>query len=173
MTGGDVIVSLILIFWMGICLLGQWKSAFIDRYRSKDLFRLIPNWHLFAPVPHTKDYHLEYRLRDFGRQCTSWKRVELVAPRKLTSVFWYPEKRLRRELVTSVGRLMKLFANKGNNVAIRSASYLTFLNCVRRVSQKLPADAIQFRIISSQDNVVSTEYRSVYLSNWHKHTGLT
>jgi hypothetical protein len=162
----DIAVVVLFSVWATLSVLSQFRPAWLQRLKSKDLLHLIPNWRFFAPRPARRDYHLEYRLRDRTSGLGRWARVRIIHPRTLRCAVWHPEKRRRKTFNTLIRRLMRVSVDRGPQQAGRSISYLTLLNFVQR--RHAPAGhQVQFRIVTAQDFCPARPVRLAFTSDWH------
>ena len=153
--------------WFLLSVLAQTKSKCIDSFKSKDLFKLIPNWRFFAPIPVRTDYHLEYRLLRCNNNITPWKKVLQRTPRNFWCFIWYPEKRFRKALNTSVRRIDKISSISGRQAAVRSYAYLGILYYLQNFCSQHLGNALQFRIVSKQDFASNRSSTLIFKSRWH------
>ena len=158
----------VLSVWWLISLISNWKYEKMKKFRSKDIFHLIPNYRFFAPVPAKKDYHLEYRIQTKASEYSKWKRIEFLSSRNFLSTFWYPDKRLRKSFNTSVRRITKMLSEYDYETTARSNSYLHLLNYLQNRNTAKNSKALQFRIVSQQDFAYNSKPKLVFTSDWHK-----
>ncbi len=162
-------ISLIILFgsWWIICFLGQTKSFWANKLKSYDIFHFIPNWRFFAPNPILIDYHLEYRLMEKSDTKTNWVDPFYFPPKGVWCFLWYPLKRYRKTLNTSISKIKKINSEFGFDVAVNSNSYLNLLNYLQNLEHPVLAYALQFRIIAKQDNNEEYQDKLIFVSNWH------
>src|SRR5579875_757837 len=128
--------------WFLLSFLAQSKSKYINKWKSKDLFKLIPNWRFFAPVPVRVDYHLEYRLLSRDYKKSSWEKAVPLAPRNNWCFLWHPEKRYRKALNTSINQLKKIAQTSGYIPAVKSYAYLAILYFLQNLNHPVDAHAL-------------------------------
>ncbi len=163
----NFIISTIFGGWFLLSFLAQSKSKYINRWKSKDLFKLIPNWRFFAPVPVRTDYHLEYRLLSRDHKKSPWEKAVPLQPRKNWCFLWYPEKRYRKALNTAINQLKRISQTSGYRPAANSYAYLGILYFLQELNHPTDAHALQFRVISKQDFAENSIFNLIFRSRWH------
>jgi hypothetical protein len=168
LTVTDILLGTVYGMWWAVSVFSQLKNPTVTKLKSKDIFHLLPNWRLFAPVPSRRDYHLEYRYKDDATALTRWKRMNVLSLRNPWQAVWNPRKRLRKAFNTSVRRIARCQRLYGYHAASKSLAYLHLLNYLEHHAFRRNARLLQFRIISAQDYDPSVSTRLVFLSSWHQ-----
>jgi hypothetical protein len=163
----EIAIVVLLSFWWLLSLVSQIKDGPLSRFRSKDIFHLLPNWRFFAPVPARRDYHLEYRTRSPKGLVSRYQRVNLLQERIWLTTLWYPRKRLRKSFNTSIRRILRCKARFGEAAALRCVAYLHLLNYLENSVADSRESAFQFRIITSTDYAEDVKIRLALRSDWH------
>jgi hypothetical protein len=162
----EVLLSLFVAWWL-LSIICQWKTHSIERIRAFDFLHLIPSCRFFAPRPSGRDYHLEYRLRDAAGREDRWRRMQLAGDRYWVTTLWHPDKRMRKGFGATVRYLLQYRTKWGDETARRSLPYLRLLMLVDNQATALKGEAIQFRILSSQDFALDCRVRLTFKSDWH------
>lgn len=83
-----------LVGWLAATALSQHPNRQFDRLRKYDRSGVaLPNWRFFAPEPCTHDFRVLHRtLAKDGTQ-SHWQETYTVAPRRMSHMFWFPERR--------------------------------------------------------------------------------
>lgn len=160
------LISLLILWWI-VSLLGQVKTPFMSRLRSRDVFHLIPTWRFFAPVPARRDYHVEYRTMSRKGRISRYARVPMTSSRTWLSTVWNPGKRRRKSFNTSVRRIVRCRSRFGEAAAFRCVAYLQLLNHLQGLCLDASDRALQFHIISAADFADDPGVRLVLQSDWH------
>jgi len=163
----EIAVVGLLSAWWVISFLSQFKDGPVSRFRSHDVFHLLPNWRFFAPVPARRDYHLEYRTRCAKGVVSKYQRVIFLQERNWLTTFWHPRKRLRKSFNTSIRRILRCKARFGETASLRCLAYLHLLNYLENSVTRNTERAFQFRIITSADYADDPTIRLVLRSDWH------
>jgi hypothetical protein len=135
--------------------------------RGRDVFRLIPNWRFFAPIPVRRDFHLEYRTRSCQGQVSWYERIELSQERDWVTTVWHPRKRLRRAFTTSVRGIVRCRARFGEPASLQCVAYLRLLNYLQSIVADTNGYALQFRIVSAADFAADPQIQITFQSDWH------
>jgi hypothetical protein len=162
----EALLSLFAAWWL-LSIICQWKFQGIERLRTFDLLHLIPSCRFFAPRPSGRDYHIEYRLRDAAGREEGWRRIHLAGDRSWGSTLWHPDKRMRKGFGTTVRHLLQYRTKWGDETARRSLPYLRLLMFVDNKTTAFKGEAIQFRVLSSQDFALDCRVRLTFKSDWH------
>jgi hypothetical protein len=117
----------------------------------------------FAPKPNVADYFLLYRDYYENRQCTPWREVSSLSPRRRAYAwFWNPEKLVSKSLfdmIQSLGLESRETNTESQRLLQLSVPYLHLLSYVSNVHRWPTPLATQFMImrrdsISAQADVI-------------------
>ncbi len=93
--------------------------------------------------------------------------MQLAGDRYWVTTLWHPDKRMRKGFGATVRYLLQYRTKWGDETARRSLPYLRLLMLVDNQATALKGEAIQFRILSSQDFALDCRVRLTFKSDWH------
>lgn len=164
----EYILAAVFLVWWILSFISQLNTKVRKKF-NRQIFHLIPNYRFFAPLPISRDYHLEYRVLSRHLRPTKWKRVEFYGERSLFSTLWYPDKRKRKCFNTYAKRIIRVIRAYNKKAAKRSISYKHLVTYLQNLNEGKNSVGLQFRIISERSNDVDREARLVLASDWHYH----
>ncbi|MFT4850716.1 MAG: hypothetical protein ACI83B_003276 [Sediminicola sp.] len=159
--------AILLLIWWVLSFISQLNEK-VRKIFNRYIFRLIPNYRFFAPLPISRDYHLEYRvLKKSSLRPAKWDRVQFYSERSTLSAIWYPDKRKRKAFNTYAKRIIRLLRSYSIKSAKRSISYRHLLIYLQNISKGKNNFGLQFRIISERSFDKKPDRRLVLISDWH------
>lgn len=159
--------AILLLIWWILSFISQLNEK-VRKIFNRNIFHLIPNYRFFAPLPISRDYHLEYRvLKASSLRPTKWNRIQFYSERSTLSAIWYPDKRKRKAFNTYAKRIILLLRSYSIESAKRSISYRHLLIYLQNISRGKNSVGLQFRIISERSLDKEPGQRLVLISDWH------
>jgi hypothetical protein len=164
--------------WFSLSILAQFHLEKFDRYRTHDLFHLIPNWTFFAPNPGRTDYHLIFRDKRRDGSTGDWKELPLLYRRRFWSFLWNPEKRETKVLTDAVASIFEMieFQQKRERskelteqLLLIHSPYLLLLNLVMSSREPHSVDVThrQFALVESFGFLSADPPRPILSSPFH------
>lgn len=179
----DILLKSVLIVWFVLSVVWQFTFKFLNRYRRKDLFRLMPVWTFFAPNPGTSDLHLLFQISGSGNGIQGWQELQHINRGRFRHLIWNPERRKVKALIDCIqimGGTARDFAverrdTRGEDFLTElskricySVPYLIILNTVVRNAKYPEGDIkIQFAIAESYGFYAESTPKPILRSLWH------
>jgi len=179
----DILLKWVLIAWFVLSVVWQFTFKFLNRYRSKDLLRLIPVWTFFAPNPGTSDLHLLFHISGSGNGIEGWQQLQHINRGHFRHLIWNPERRKIKALIDcmqimgSIARDFTIECQDTRNEEFQtelskricfSVPYLVILNAVIRNAKYPQGDVkIQFAIAESYGFYTESAPKPILRSLWH------
>ncbi len=127
----------------------QHPNRAFDRFRRFDRIGFwLPNWRFFAPEPAMADYHILHRVLDADDDVSPWIETHVIAPRKLSHVLWFPDRRVDKGVFDATSELLGLLPH-GEATVLASPAYQLMVGFVRaRIDREPhpPLSGFQFLI---------------------------
>lgn len=146
-------------------IVSQHPLRSFDRMRRLDRTNLLlPDWRLFAPTPVMHDFHLLYRCFEGDRE-GEWEVASRIAERKLSQLFWHPERR-RDKIFFDLCQQMS-FSALGNPATARDTSVYRILRdyiAICSITDNPQRDGFQFMVIRTGGHDGSESPLSTYIS---------
>jgi hypothetical protein len=166
MTWLEVLVFLLYIGWLLISLLAQGRSSDVrilnKKLRKWDVFNVIPNYKFFCPKPAQLDYHLFFHFKRQDGSWDNWTELDIRKRHPFWCFIWNPHKRGRKVLVKFVKSVREKHKREKGHL------YYMMLNSLRNYVTDPEGTVAQFKVISRQDLLPSSEDVVVYISEVHK-----
>lgn len=165
------VVGLGFVLWWLASAVHQLPPTWWKHVTAHDRFRLLPQWHFFAPRPGRRDHHLLIRDIVEGRP-GSWREVPVGEARQAWRWIWNPQRFRQKalvDLVNSLNSTRRLFIDNGVGKRSEELSlpYLGLLAWVcAQPAQHRPC-LRQFVVVASSGHGAGRDLRVVYLSEAH------
>jgi hypothetical protein len=161
--------------WWIASLIHQLPPKWWDRVTRHDRFRLLPQWHFFAPRPGRRDYHLIIRDIVEGRP-GQWREIRAGEACLPTRWLWNPFRFRQKALTDLVNGLLRARrrsagSDLGEKSERLSLPYLGLLAWVSSEPVESPSCLRQFAITSSSGHGQERDLQVVYVSDVHRVPG--
>jgi hypothetical protein len=171
-AGWTMIVGLGLLLWWIASIIHQIPPRWWNYVTQYDLFRLLPQWHFFAPRPGRRDNHLVIRDIVDG-QLGEWREID-VGEAPLTSRWlWNPSRFRQKALADLTNGLIKArrlytenqFGDRSERLSLPYLGLLAWVNSQPAASQPCLR---QFAIVASSGHKLDRMLHIVYVSDAHR-----
>lgn len=154
--------------WVVLTALSQTNGRVAQTIRSHDHFGLIPRWTFFAPNPGTSDYVLVYWDRYLDGSLSEPHEVELIAPRRLTHIFWNPDKRAQKVVIDSLQSLLALARQLGAEGLPTTLPYIVVAGFILNLPTSPLVEARQFAVFEREGYESQNQPRMIVSSMFHR-----
>lgn len=167
-----ILIATILAAWFVASVLHQFAPRWWKPVNRFDTFRLLPQWHFFAPRPGRRDHHLVVRDIVHDRPL-AWRQIEVGGSAPATRWIFNPYRYRQKALTDLVNMLLtarRVLAEHSSPQAgeLLSIPYLAMLSWVMAMdTADVQVDSRQFAIVATTGHGVNREIRVVYVSRAH------
>lgn len=160
------LVTIVLIvgfsFWILLSIINQFVHESAP-FSNLDIFKLIPTWDFFSPIPLKVNYHLLYRDELENGCFTTWKDISPTIKRSPARFLFNPSYYPFRVLDRSVLTLIKKSEDSGGNFeeVEKCFAYRCLLNFVQAQQHAIATKRIQFLVLGLSPKSQSCELHIV------------
>lgn len=151
----ESVIYALLSVWIVATVIAQFSFPVGRRLAATGI---LPIWTFFAPSPGTFDFHVLYRLEEFGT-IGNWRELHAHESRSLTSALWNPKKREAKALFDVCVALSNAVVADPASVQV-SLPYIAILRAAAHTQSSSHAESIQFMIMQREKGQSSVLFLS-------------
>ncbi|ARF74359.1 hypothetical protein B7C62_20565 [Kitasatospora albolonga] len=145
----------------------QHPNPVFNRLQAKDTFSVLPNWRFFAPSPAMHDYHFLYRTLDEENATSPWRTLDVIAGRKMSQIFWFPDRRPEKAVFDVCGEVLQVMDRGGFEAGLQSPPYRLITSHLRHLLRAEGQESVkgfQFALARDAGYDTSVEPDMIFMS---------